>query len=259
VPISDDIKLGHAERLLAQLRESYLQDLPNHCGEIENLVLSFDRKDPETVFDEIFRHVHSIKGSAGTHGLHLISGICHHFEDHLKTLDGRFEKIDGRFINVCLAYIDCIRTAVSLFEKGGETLPLENELEQLRKRFLKNNLAGLLVSSSNYITMLCQQTMGDLPVKLTTVDDGFAALERLLQQKYDFIITDKELKQLNGVALTLAVRASDSVNRDTNIIMLTSKMSIDFPAGLAPDEILPKNTGLSHALVDAVGKIFNGK
>ncbi len=259
MPISKEIKLGHAERLLAQLRESYLLELPNRCGEIENLVLSFDQADQETVFDEIFRHVHSIKGSAGTHGLHLISGICHHFEDHLKSLEGHFERIDSRFINVCLAYIDCIRTAVSLFEKGGETLPLENELAKLRQRFLKNNLAGLLVSSSSYITMLCQQTMGDLPVKLTTVEDGFAALERLLQQKFDFILTDKELKLLNGVALTLAVRTSDSVNRDSHIIMLTSKLNVDFPDGMGPDQILPKNTDLSHALVDAVGAIFNGK
>jgi len=251
--------LGHAERLLAQLREGYLLELPSRCGEIENLVLSFDRRDRGEVFDEIFRHVHSIKGSAGTHGLHLIGGICHHFEDHLKIMDGQFDKIDRRFIDVCLAYLDCIRTAVSLFEKGGETLPLENELEQLRQRFLKNNLAGLLVSSSSYITMLCQQTMGDLPVKLTTVEDGFVALERLLQQKYDFIITDKELKYLNGVALTLAIRASDAMNRDTHIIMLTSKMSVDFPADLQPNQILPKNTDLSHALVDAVGAIFNGK
>ena len=65
--------LNKAQRLLRELRISFLIDMPDRLDEIESLVLNLeqDQRSSQTtgpVYDELYGNLHSIKGSAGTHG-----------------------------------------------------------------------------------------------------------------------------------------------------------------------------------------------
>jgi len=247
--------LNHAQKLLLQLKQGYLEELPGRCDDLENLLLRMGAgTEVEELYDEVYRNVHSMKGSAGTHGIPFVSAICHHLEDHLNDLSEGVFSVSQEYINICLSYIDLIRKSIEL---EVDASIIDDELESLRKVFLKQNLAGIMVSDSAYINMLCQDVVSDLPVQLVTVQSGMEALERVLHQRFDFLITGKEALGLNGRALTLAVRASGSKNRNIPIVMLTSKMDANFPRNLAPNYILKKDTLLGDKLHTSLKKIVN--
>ena len=61
--------------MLAALRSNYLRDLPSHIDELEEILLELERDgfDLETCRD-LYRQVHSLKGSGGTFGLSVSDG-----------------------------------------------------------------------------------------------------------------------------------------------------------------------------------------
>ena len=69
---------------------------------------------------------------------------------------------------------------------------------------------------------LYQKALIKLPLQLAFVGDGLIALERLMRERFDFMIIARELKNLNGVAVTAALRLSGSRNQNIPIIMVTS-------------------------------------
>jgi CheY-like chemotaxis protein len=99
-----------------------------------------------------------------------------------------------------------------------------------------------------------KQALDKLPVQLSTENDGLVALERLLRQKFDFLIMGKELKTLNGVALAAALRKSESNNRDIKIIVLTSKSGDDLGADI--DFVIHRDVHLSSRLSDTVQQLI---
>jgi len=71
-------------RLLAYLRPQYIAVLPSKLDGIESIILKLsDTVDFNPQFDELYREIHNLKGSAGTHDLHIISTIAHHLENSL--------------------------------------------------------------------------------------------------------------------------------------------------------------------------------
>ena len=242
--------LSHAEQLLQQLKVSFLEGLDDRCGELELIVLSLDNKEEaQDYYNELYRCVHSLKGSAGTHGISLISTICHHFEDYLNIIEGHFENIDGNFIDQCLVYIDLIKnTAEEAKKENPKFAQFEDRLAQIRQKMLDDKLLVLIIESSSVMLKLCQTALSDLPVQTIVVDDGLKALERILKERFDFIITGNTLKTLNGVALISAMKVSESINSNTKTIMLTSTPNIRFPIGVKPNYMICKSSSLVDEL-----------
>ncbi len=236
--------------MLAQLRENFLTELPSRCETIGNLVIEFGKTAGDERFEELYRHVHSLKGSAGTHGLHFLATLFHHLEDHLNALEQGAPT--RHFVDACLAWLDLAAESARALREEQPLEPFEARLEALRAGLGGQRLGVMLVCSSSYLALLCQQSLEALPVRITRVDNGLEALQRLLHPGFDLLITEKELSQLNGVALTLALRASDSAARDLDIVMLTSSHRLHFPEGMGPDAILAKDTHLQRRLVEHV-------
>ena len=70
------------QQMLLQLRKTFLEDMPEKLDRLESLLLEIEKNgDGGEVFNELYRIVHSLKGSGGTHGLHIITTICHQLED----------------------------------------------------------------------------------------------------------------------------------------------------------------------------------
>jgi len=73
------------------------------------------------------------------------------------------------------------------------------------------------------MTGLYQKALEVLPLQLTVVDDGLTALARLLHEPFDFVIVGRELKEFNGMALMVAVRAAEARNQNIPAILVSSK------------------------------------
>jgi len=253
--------LNHAKALLLQIKISFLNGLPETCEQLELLVLSLaDKKNAQQDYNEIYRKIHSLKGSAGTHGIMQISAICHQFEDYLNILNGEFGKINHHFIDACLAYVDLIKKAsFEATKEKPEEEEIKNELAQLKKRLLNNHFSALIIDTSTLMVNICQNTLSNLSIQTVTIDDGLRALSRLLQEHFDFIITGNALKSLNSIAMISALKKSKSLNSNIKIIMLTSNAKVTIPEDCSPDYLIYRDSHLMTKLNSAIEEIISHK
>lgn len=207
--------------LLEQLSEGFLDDLPNRVNEIEDEIISSKNSDS---YDELFRIVHSLKGSAGSYGFHVVTKIAHSMEDVMLTLVQRNQFGTDSTIDILLKFVDIMREASeSLAETKQEPPDVTERLDNLRAQVFTEALKILVVEPSKLYATLIEQSLQGLPVGLTFVIDGMQALDRLLLYKYDLLITSLENARLNGDALVAALRLLHNYNRDIKTVLITSR------------------------------------
>ena len=73
---------------LALLHERYFEQLPGKVAEIEAAWSKLDlhTPDPFPILDELYRHVHSLTGSAGTFGADELSNTAKELQQYVKTV-----------------------------------------------------------------------------------------------------------------------------------------------------------------------------
>jgi len=242
------------QAMLRQLRASYLAEMHERLGEIESDVLALERTDRfgET-FERCYRRVHSLKGSAGTYGLPIISKISHQLEEHLNLFAGDRAHLSAELLDRCLAHIDLMRKAQTAAQGGAEHFnDIEEALHALRGMLLDNRLSVLIVEVSKVNIKLCKEILKDYPVHVTVLDSGYQALELLLHQKYHLLITGLEVKLLNGLALVAAVRMSARSNQDIQAILLTSSKLPPLKRNVDPNFIVARDSQFSENLTRAI-------
>ncbi|MBI3772254.1 MAG: Hpt domain-containing protein [Gammaproteobacteria bacterium] len=247
--------LEQAQKLLERLRRAYLDELPTKLDRVEDLVLQLGRGE-EGRYEELYRNVHSIKGSAGTHGFGEHSSICHQFEDQLSTIDIDAPKLLAQQVDILLKYVDLLREATDVAAAGRTYAGVHEQLNELRRARLSNQYPGLIIESSNTTVMLCRQSLAQLPVELTVERNGLIALERLLYSRYAFVVSGYQLEGLNGLAVMSALRMSGIADNDAPFIMLTSGRDMNVPGPFKPDAIIKRDTQLVAELRQAVKKII---
>jgi CheY-like chemotaxis protein/HPt (histidine-containing phosphotransfer) domain-containing protein len=249
------VDVARIAAMLQQLRSAYLAELPERCEQIERLVLSAAASGSAAhSYDDLYRQIHSLKGSAGTHGIPFLSTVCHQFEDLLAQVgESGLREVADR----CLLYVDLLKRGTDFARENRDTGPLEAALEALRSDFLHNRRPVLLVDSSAVQAGLCRSALESLPVQLTILADGIEALERLLQERFVLLIAGRTLKRLNGIALCSALRASDSVNRNIPVILLSADAKLPEMAHLAQvTAVIQRDAGLADILRTSVERLI---
>lgn len=257
---SNESKKGidQAKKLLLQLRNDFLIELPERIDDIELLVLTLEKskQDPE-IFENLYRAIHSLKGTSGTHGLTTIAYICHHFEDALTDL-GDDQDIAPELIDNCLTYLDMIqRSAVIATQDSPDYSQVDVALEKIRQRRQKGKCVGLIVESSSFMSNLYIDSIDNKNIDFSVIEDGLEALGLLLRERYDFVIMGSETKSLNGTALLYALRAAAGINKNIKTVMITSKSKGQFIDEFAPDYFLQKDSNLFGQLKAVLTEITN--
>ena len=238
------------QSLLDQLRRDFLAELPGRIQEIESLILGQAKNDN---YEEIYRLVHSLKGGGGTHGIQIISVICHQLESYLEKQQETDNLGSTECIDHCLKHIDLlIKTHEQASEGKNKFTEIEKRLNNISNSFSDHKYSMLLVESSRLQVNLIKQFLSSLPLAIDTHNNGLKALELLLHKKYDIIITGMEVDELNGAALVAAMRLSKTVNRDTKSILLTTKKFHNPKRNIDPDKIIMRSTDINQQLKDVV-------
>lgn len=229
--------VSRVEALLQDLKQSFVDELPRRLEDMENLLLSLKHDaDPMPQLHDLFRRIHSLKGSAGTYGFHLITSICHGLEERFHVgvnTSGGFSETQ---INALLPYFDLIREVIR--SPGTQTnLTVETELQLLNQSLAANTIRLLLLTSSRTIRNVCKSVFSGASITWLDLDDGYLALGRLLAEKFDAVITSNQLNHMNGTALTAALRLTPGPNQQTPIILLTSSYEPVHSPRLEPDYI----------------------
>lgn len=262
--MKSNTNISQAQELLDRLTKSYIEELSDRVNDLEMLVLGL--REPErtiSVYGELFRKVHSMKGSSGTHGIQILSIICHHFEDYLESLGlGEGASADsgqdiGVIVNNALRYIDLIQLACETLQAGGDDFSdIEKSVFVIHSELFRGTIAGLIADNSPLTKSLCDDILSGLQVKLDYIDDSLLALERLSMFKYDFLIIGKSLKGLGGLSVFSALRLSGSPNRNIKVIMLSSDNQLTFSlANKDIDFVVKRDADFAQNLAVAVGQI----
>lgn len=218
------------EELLAKLREEFLFELPNRCIKIEKALFTLSKQpDDIETFHALFREVHSIKGSGGTHGLAIVSAICHQLENTITQAKSE-HRFDASYLDASLALCDLLKQVTDIFASNkNEITHIEQKLEALKKECLRNKKSVLIIESSKVMARLYQQAIDQVTRQIDLMEDGLMALNRIMHEKFDLIILGGEIKSLNARALIAALRESKSINSKTEIILISSNNDPTFP------------------------------
>lgn len=244
-------------RLLAQMRLQYIAELPSKLDETESIILKLsDTHTFSELFDELYRHIHSLKGSAGTHGLHMLSTIAHHLENSLNVTGKSHHQLDRATQDIWLEYLDLFRLGLEQAESGHENLALiEMRLETLRIRQDAKPFRCMLVDSSQSIIEINKQLLARFPFQIETCNNGYDALQRLLLEHFDLLITSTEVTMLNGQALIAALKLSETGRHHIPAILLTSRPDYVQKRNTDPDYVVQKDACFIQSLGDTIESV----
>jgi chemotaxis protein histidine kinase CheA len=203
------------QALLLQMRNDFLQQMTERCDRLGELTLTLERTpEDREAFNELYRGVHSLKGSGGTHGLSIITTICHQLENFLTETDAK-QGFGSTFATRCLAYVDLLRRVELLAQQAApKYAAIEADLDALRQSMLQSRKTGLIVESSSTMSEFYKHALHALPVQMLVENNGLTALERLLNETFDFVIVAREIYGLNGIALMSALRTNKARNKN---------------------------------------------
>jgi two-component system, chemotaxis family, chemotaxis protein CheY len=85
----------------------------------------------------------------------------------------------------------------------------------------------LVVDDSNTMTTIISKLASDVGfTDIDKVNDGPAALQRLRQKKYGLVLSDWDMRPMNGTELIQQIR-KEPLNASTLVIMITAKGDAD--------------------------------
>lgn len=241
--------IAKIQATLDTMREAFVDEIPDRSQEIENLVLEMAAGNG-SVFDELFRSVHSFKGVSATHGMGQVSLVCHYFEDVLtSSAVDHLAGITEKLATSLLRYVDVMRNIHAVMAEGdGDFSDIEKELAALRVADFGQKRLALIVESSPVIAAICKQALERLNIKAIVMDDGMLALHRLLVDRFDILLVGKQIKSLNGGAVVCALRASDGRHKNVFAITLSSQADAGFGCNDANSCFVRKDGQLADQL-----------
>lgn len=250
--------LSAAEQVLIDLQKNYLEDLPFRFDEIERIILLLENSSTlGEEFVELLRVVHSLKGSAGTYSFSVVSRICHLMEDTLKHIADNHGALTDAFISAWLSYVDLMRKTQQLLLEGEsdfeEVLSLAQEIDA---NLYSDDIRCLIIDPSRFASLIYQKSLSDLPMRFTVESDGIRALERLVTERWDVLITSMEVPLLNGPTIIAVCRLSAGLNEKLKTVLVTSKSNLELSDIQKPDCVVKRGAGLADDLQQSVKKLL---
>ncbi len=261
--INKQSNLSQAQQLFFELKVRYIDDLPSKFDSLERQILSLQTHSGLAEYPDFCRNLHSLKGSSGTYGLNILSTISHQLEEQMYSLNMSGSPIGPEVVGIWLELIDLMRLALKMVEQDQQDFnEIEHRLMEIQHRFYPNDLVVLLVSSSDYNASLCANMLEELGIRIVSLTSGYAALGRLLEQKFDFLVTSNELEGLCGRALIAALKLNPGKNQAIPQVLITSRDEILAPYNFAPDYVVIRDenfiaslTGTFKSIVKKLNKV----
>ena len=114
------------ENFAREVREVFNIEAREHCENLEKMLLDFEKNlGDQSILDQIFRVVHSLKGSALAADLKEIAGLTHEMETTLHYVKESMLEIDHEKVNLLLNSNDYILKAI---KKGKGSKAAYNKL-----------------------------------------------------------------------------------------------------------------------------------
>jgi HPt (histidine-containing phosphotransfer) domain-containing protein len=254
-PIGEASAMSTAfELLLAELMAEFLDELPGRCNDLEDAVMSLESKQPGA-FDELFRQVHSLKGTGGGVGIPIITTICHQFESFIGETKQSF---GAKATSVALAYVDLLRRTIpaSGRDLAGVT-SIEQALDAMRMSSLCGRASLLMAEPSITVRSLYEKEFSNPSRQVHFLKSGMQTLERMLHEPFDLLVISRELPDLNGLAVVAALREARCRNSDIPVILVSSNTT-PVPGHLKVHTIVRRDVHLIPELTRNMNMLLAG-
>lgn len=243
--------------LLSDLKKGFISDMPVRLDEMESLILAMEKNESfQDDYENFYRNTHSLKGAAGSYGLHIITSICHALEDALNESKGNSALFLQFGVEYWLDYIDLMRLVLGDLNIGEDNqLKHEEHLNKLQSKHIGGGSYQthcLVVTASSVYENMLTSSFSREGIKFSFCHDGYEALGRLLTESFDILVSDLEVPVLNGLALFGSLRLSDSKNKNIRSILLTSKQDRNYARQTDPDYVIRKDKEFSKNLFSAI-------
>lgn len=126
--------------MLEQAIEAFVQEATEILGSLEDAILALEDGAEPALVDEIFRGLHTVKGSGGMFGYTCLSRFTHHFETAFEMVRSGRLPVDRFLIDLCLVARDVMCEFIAL---GGDGPASEDLLASGRVTDVVDRLATL--------------------------------------------------------------------------------------------------------------------
>jgi DNA-binding response OmpR family regulator len=179
----------------AQLRKDFIADLPATLAALRTLLQGLIRAENETgrlkQIQELYRRTHSLSSNAGIAGAAEIALVADALEALLKELQDKPKNINTSTLRTVAAVVDFMAPLFDHASLSHTPLPP----------------AQVLVVDDEAISRRAvTYALEKAQMKSISVEDPIKALEILLQKKFDLIILDVDMPNMNGFELCAKIR-----------------------------------------------------
>ncbi len=245
--MSDDVAI-----LLAEMQADFLDELPQRCDSLEASVMGLEQGE-SGAFDELYRQVHSLKGTGGMFGVPVITTICHQFETFISAAN---QRLDKKSASTALAYVDLLRTTIAPAGRDAKGVAdIEAALEKMRLLSLSGKASVLVVEPSETVRLLYRGAMNGKTTQVVMMERGLPALERMLHEPFDLLVISRELPDLNAVAVVAALRESRCRNSKLPVILVSSNPA-PVPPYVGITTIVRRNAKLLPTLLQGMQEML---
>jgi len=126
--------------MIEQAVAAFVQEANEILASLEDKFLALENGESKSQVDEIFRALHTVKGSGGMFGYTCLSRFTHHFENAFELVRSGRLAVDPQLIDLCLAACDLMAEFLRL---EGDTPEAEALLASPRAADLIARLAAL--------------------------------------------------------------------------------------------------------------------
>ncbi len=184
--------------MFEELKKMFIQEVKDLLDRTEKALLLLE-KDPgnNDLVNEIYRHMHTIKGAAGMYGLEKTVEVAHRFEDLYKKIRERELAVDKEIIDISFKARDIILNLIENDEKNYNADEINRLFGQLDK-YLARKPAGTAPSEDTekqpqppgqiktyYILFEPQADIYERGVNLTAIIEDLHSLKNAVVTPFD--------------------------------------------------------------------------
>lgn len=243
------------EAALLRLKDDFIATSLDKLDHVDQIIDAFyqGQNGTEDQYFQLQRDIHSIKGSAGTHGLSTLTLVAHRLEDYLESSSSasanKWQDIQ--------AFCDEMRKLVELGAEPDATVR-EETLKRLPS-IVDDKTTAISEQKKRHVTILLVMPQGvqrkviakeltDCGFDLSYATRPLEAVSLVMNINPDAVLSNQEFPHMTGLELAHVLKAIEAT-RETPFALLTSS---DIPKDTLPQEtqLIKKGGNFMSELTD---------